>query len=150
MLSFLSITTLQGQQDEYQELVKLYKENYIEWITSKEIEKLQKDNPDIKKLIESIPIQQTKIYQQEWDKIKRGEDLVLDMDMILNEDVVDSGISLIKKMLAPENTEIISRLYWRVIESSETKDIADIIVRYMEKAKDDVILGSEKAIKTIK
>lgn len=135
-----------SQEESYDEFVRLYKANYLEWITSPEIAALQKENPDLAALIDQIPIQQTTLFQEELAKMKMGEKLEIDFEDFLNEDIVDSSIGLIKKLLAPENTEMITRLYWRVIESAETKEIADIIVQHMEKARDDINAASARAI----
>lgn len=141
----------QNSEAAYDEFVRLYKENYLEWITSPEIQKLQRDNPDIRKLIETIPIQETKAYREVYEDLKKGGLPKYDFDKLFEGGVYEYSMDAIRELLSPESTDVLFALYWKVIKSAESKEIVDLIMPHIEKARRDVeTMGVEIARSTRK
>lgn len=139
LILILAAAPLSAQElSESELLIQLYKENYIEWVTSPEIQELQENNPDIKKMIDAIPVQQTKAYREMEEELRQNKKPNLSMADILGDGAFELNMQLITELLSPENTEVVTALYWKIIQSSEANDIAELILSHMQKARKDI------------
>lgn len=126
-----------GQDSETDEFIRLYKQNYLEWITSPEIARLQARDPELKRIIDQIPIQQTAAFAKAAEKVRADSSKEFKLTDVLGDDAMNVSMDIIKELLAEENTEIIINLYWDVIRSAESKEIVDLIMPHVQKAKED-------------
>lgn len=128
-----------AQTAEQEELIKLYKENYIEWISSPKIALMQERDPELKMIIDQIPIQQTKAFRDAIDKaaLEREEGKSRKVTDLLGEGAMDISMDVIKELVSKENTDIIINLYWQVIKSAESQEIVDLILPHIEKAREE-------------
>ena len=119
---FVSVSSY-GQTAEQEQFIKLYKENYIEWISSPEIAKMQERDPELKQIINAIPIQETNAFKEAFKKaeMERGQDSVQDITAMLGDGAFDVSMDIIKEFLAKENTDIIINMYWQVIKSEKSR-----------------------------
>ncbi|VAW11313.1 hypothetical protein MNBD_BACTEROID03-282 [hydrothermal vent metagenome] len=138
-LTLLFISNGYGQTPEQEEFIKLYKENYIEWISSPEIALLQARDPELKLVIDQIPIQETMAFKNAVEKAsnEREEGKSRDITELLGDGAMGVSMDIIKEMLSKENTDVIINLYWRVIKSAESQEIVDLIMPHIEKARRD-------------
>ena len=138
-ISFVTMSALYGQTASEQEFIDLYKQNYIEWISSPEIALLQARNPDLKALVKDIPIQETMAFKKAFKEAKasRLENKELDLAELLGDGAMDVSMDIIKELVSTENTDIIINMYWKVIKSAESQEIVDMIMPHVMKAKED-------------
>lgn len=127
-----------SQNEAEQEFIELYKANYLEWITSPQVRELQAKNPDLAEIIARIPIQETALYKEEFEKMREGRNMETSFDTFLSEDAIDYSLGVVKELLAPENTEIVTRMYWRIINSPQSKEIGELLLEHMQKLREDV------------
>lgn len=139
LLLFMVVLSMNAQNydAETKELIKLYKANYLEWISSPEIAELQARDPELKQIIDAIPIQQTQAYRDAALKIKNKGDKEFNFTEMLGGNAKDISMDIIKELLAEENTEIIINMYWDVINGAESKEIVSLIMPHVEKAKEE-------------
>lgn len=143
-LLFIFTVGAHAQDDElYRQYMEMYKENYIEWISSLEIANLQAKHPDIKKIIDKIPITETRAFSEAVDFMNQNKGKGIDVDFndipnILGEQAMKNSMDLIRALLSSENTDLMFAMYWKVIESTESQEIARMILPHIEKAKREV------------
>ena len=146
------MSALYGQTASEQEFIDLYKQNYIEWISSPDIALLQARNPDLKALIKDIPIQETLAFKKAFKEAEaaRIENRELDLAEMLGDGAMDVSMDIIKELVSTENTDIIINMYWKVIESAESQEIVDMIMPHVMKAKEDFEKTGVEIANTVK
>lgn len=140
LIWFLSIgVNLSAQTPEEEEFINLYKQNYLEWISSPEIARLQARNPDLKAMIDKIPIQETLAFKNAMKETReyREKNEKLDIVELLGDGAMDVSMDVIKELVSTENTDIIINMYWKVIRSAESQEIVDLIMPHVMKAKQE-------------
>lgn len=152
LISFVTMSALYGQTPSEQEFIELYKQNYIEWISSPEIALLQARNPDLKALVKDIPIQETMAFKKAFKEAKasRLENKELDLAELLGDGAMDVSMDIIKELVSTENTDIIINMYWKVIKSAESQEIVDMIMPHVMKAKEDFEKTGVEIANTVK
>ncbi len=121
-----------------EEIIRLYKENYYEWVTSKEIRMLQEEHPEIKAMLDSIPIQQTSAYREAVGEIGKGGWKSGNISELFGDSMFDFNMEVIQEILSPENTDVVTYMYWKIINSSEAGDIGQIVLGHMQKIRRDL------------
>lgn len=140
LIWFISIgANLSAQTPGEEEFINLYKQNYLEWISSPEIARLQARNPDLKAMIEKIPIQETLAFKNAMKETReyREKNEKLDIVELLGDGAMDVSMDVIKELVSTENTDIIINMYWKVIRSAESQEIVDLIMPHVMKAKQE-------------
>lgn len=145
----ISFTTLYSQTtlttSEIRELKELYKENYEDWIVNDKIKLLLKENPDIDSIIQTVDIRETKVFQQIKKELSSNKTKNnIDVNYIFNDKILDKTFDGIIKALDPENTKVITNLFHKIANDNRTKDVADLVLRHMQKAVDDISREAEK------
>lgn len=141
-----------GQTESEKEFIELYKQNYIQWISSPEIARLQARNPELKALIEDIPIQETMAFKKAAKEASesRLSNQELDIAELLGEGAMDVSMDIIRELVSTENTDIIVNMYWNVIKSAESQEIVDLIMPHVMKAKEDFEKAGVEIANTVK
>lgn len=136
MVSYVSIN---AQSDSEKEFIELYKTNYLEWISSPEIARMQARNPELKALIDKIPVTETEAFKNAYQEaqVMKENGKSADLLDLFSDGAYDVSMDVIKELVSPDNTEIIINLYWKVIKSAESKEIVDLIMPHIEKARQD-------------
>jgi len=152
LISFITMSALYGQTASEQEFIDLYKQNYIEWISSPDIALLQARNPDLKALIRDIPIQETLAFKKAFKEAEtaRIENRELDLAEMLGDGAMDVSMDIIKELVSTENTDIIINMYWKAIKSAESQEIVDMIMPHVMKAKEDFEKTGVQIANTVK
>lgn len=137
-ISYTNFAQTSLSTSEIEELKTMYKENYKEWITSKDIIQLLKKNPSIDSIIRTVNIQETLAFQEIKKKLASKEIKPVNYELLFNKDMAGYTMAYIKEILDPKNTQIITNLFWDIANSPENKEIGDLVVRHMEKAIQDI------------
>lgn len=135
----LSSYVVFSQTPEEEEFINLYKQNYLEWISSPEIALLQARNPELKALIDEIPIRETMTFKYAMKEAReyREKNNKIDVAELLGDGAMDVSMDIIKELVSTENTDIIINMYWKVIKSAESQEIVDLIMPHVMKAKQE-------------
>jgi len=136
--SVIAVAQTSLSSSEIDELKQMYKENYKEWITSKDIIRLLKENPAIDSIIQTVDIQETLAFQEIKKSLKNKEIQPVNYKLLFNKEIAGVTMDYVKELLDPDNTQIITNLYWDIINSNEGKEIGDLVVKHMEKAVLDI------------
>lgn len=136
--SVIAVAQTSLTSSEIDELKQMYKENYKEWIISKDIIRLLKENPAIDSIIQTVDIQETLAFQEIKKSLKNKEIQPVNYKLLFNKEIAGVTMDYVKELLDPENTQIITNLYWDIINSNEGKEIGDLVVKHMEKAVLDI------------
>lgn len=140
------------QTPEQEEFIKLYKENYIEWISSPEIARLQDRDPELKYLIEEISITETNAYKMALEKARaeRKDGEPKGITDLLGDGAMEVSMDIIKELVSKKNTDVIINLYWDVIQSAESQEIVDLIMPHVKKLRNDFETAGIDVANTVK
>ena len=141
-----------GQTPAEKEFIQLYKQNYIEWISSPEIARLQARNPDLNALIDRIPIQETMAFKEAFREAEQYRSANPEMDLaeLLGDGAMDVSMDVIKELVSTENTDIIINMYWKVLKSAESQEVVDLIMPHVMKAKEEFERTGVEIANTVK
>ena len=132
-----------GQSEEEKQIMELYKQNYQEWIVSEQVQSLLEKDPELKKMIQDIPIWQTKAYKDSQREIEERKNEEIDFKTLFSEKGFDMTIDLITDALSVENSQVIYNMYWKIIKSEKSEKVGHLILDHMKHAQKQI----ENAIK---
>ncbi|MEM9364105.1 MAG: hypothetical protein AAGA43_15800 [Bacteroidota bacterium] len=133
LLLFLFIIplTLLSQQrtDAEAELLALYNKAITNWKNSNEVQDLVSQNPELLDVINGI---EAKTSNGNINNVKMHYLSLFDGKL------TDIQLATIKEFFNPENLTLIEGAYWGIVESSESKEIANAALSYLERVKSDL------------
>ena len=139
-----------AQEGSKEELIRLYKQNYIEWISSPEISRMLARDPELNAIIEEIPIMETEAFKAALNKKKQNEEGHFDITELLGEGAMDVSMDIIKELVSTDNTEVIINMYWNVLKSAESQEIVDLIMPHVMKAREEFERAGVEMARTIR
>lgn len=119
----------QNQSKAEVELLELYNKAITNWKQSPAVQDLVKTNPELIPIVESISADNVN---------SNGNNIKMHFLSLFDGNLTDFQISSIRKFFEPENLNVIEGSYWKIIESTESKEIANLVLAYLEKVRGDL------------
>ncbi len=131
---------LQAQEDaELAALLRLYKENYVAWISSDEIQELLLKDPALKAAIDSVSIMETEAFKASWRAVGDTPKLsVAEFTDLFSDRGIDASLDLIEGLLSDRNMRAGLDLFQKIQESDKTHRIINRFMPHLQRLQQDI------------